>query len=446
MSSLYRRTYSGLISLDRDLLDTEIRESPVAGLVSKYLYLIFEADSVVAYCSLDLTGAEEDELDSIVAAHTGVAPTEAESIQFDGTVSGLSADSIKDAIDELSLDKQSISDKGQPLGYASLDAGGKIPSSQLPSVFAFKGSWNASTNSPNLNSIPKTSGDVYIVNVAGSTDLDGVTDWNVKDWAIYTGSVWEKVDNTDSVSSVFGRTGAVSALSGDYTATQILYSNSTSGIPSATVQGSIDNLDSRIDSLEAAPAPLNDRVRTSATDTTAGFLLTKLLAGSNISLTQNNPGSDETLTISSTSSAPTFPFANIFNDDDLVFDDGPVTLVLDEAEPALDSNYYTLSNNELTVVQSGLYAIYYGVTLVADGSNGDTAYYVWLEKQNTLIDGSVRMVHIPRNGCGNSCSDFTIQSITAGQKLRIRSEQESGNRDAEQQPNTTRLLVVRLGD
>jgi hypothetical protein len=49
----------------------------------------------------------------------------------------------------------------------------------------------------------------YVVNVAGSTNLDGITDWQIGDWAIYNGSVWQKVDNTDSVSSVNGQVGTV---------------------------------------------------------------------------------------------------------------------------------------------------------------------------------------------------------------------------------------------
>jgi hypothetical protein len=52
-------------------------------------------------------------------------------------------------------------------------------------------------------------GDYYVVNVAGSTNLDGITDWQIGDWAIFNGTAWEKVDNTDSVSSVNGQVGTV---------------------------------------------------------------------------------------------------------------------------------------------------------------------------------------------------------------------------------------------
>jgi hypothetical protein len=79
----------------------------------------------------------------------------------------------------------------------------------------FQGTWNASTNTPTLVSSVGTNGHYYIVSVAGSTNLDGITDWKVGDWAIFAGAAWEKVDNTDSVSSVNGFTGAVSLTTDD---------------------------------------------------------------------------------------------------------------------------------------------------------------------------------------------------------------------------------------
>lgn len=103
--------------------------------------------------------------------------------------------------------------KGVALGLATLDSGGKVPSSQLPTAIAgsvsYQGTWNATSNSPALASSVGTKGYYYVVNVAGSTNLDGITDWKVGDWAIYNGGQWEKVDNTESVLSVAGKTGAV---------------------------------------------------------------------------------------------------------------------------------------------------------------------------------------------------------------------------------------------
>ena len=93
-----------------------------------------------------------------------------------------------------------------------LSAFGKVQSqiNGLVGGVIYKGTWNASTNTPTLTSSVGTQGYYYIVSVAGSTNLNGITSWNVGDWAIFDGSAWQKVDNTDSVISVNGLTGAVS--------------------------------------------------------------------------------------------------------------------------------------------------------------------------------------------------------------------------------------------
>lgn len=93
-----------------------------------------------------------------------------------------------------------------------LDAFGKVQN-QINGLIGgsiYQGVWNASTNTPTLTSSVGTKGYYYIVNVAGTTNLNGITDWQVGDWAIYDGTAWQKVDNTDAVSSVNGFTGAVS--------------------------------------------------------------------------------------------------------------------------------------------------------------------------------------------------------------------------------------------
>ena len=59
---------------------------------------------------------------------------------------------------------------------------------------SYQGTWNASTNTPTLVSSVGTQGDYYVVSVAGSTDLNGVTNWGVGDWAVFNGSAWQRVE------------------------------------------------------------------------------------------------------------------------------------------------------------------------------------------------------------------------------------------------------------
>lgn len=104
-------------------------------------------------------------------------------------------------------------DAGVANGVATLDAGGTVPISQIPASIIggliYQGTWNASTNTPTLASGVGTKGYYYAVSVAGTTNLDGITDWNVGDLAVYNGTAWQQIDNTDAVTSVNGYTGTV---------------------------------------------------------------------------------------------------------------------------------------------------------------------------------------------------------------------------------------------
>lgn len=76
-------------------------------------------------------------------------------------------------------------------------------------ALSYQGTWNASANTPALASGVGTKGYYYVVSVAGTTNLDGITDWQIGDWAVFNGTAWQKIDNTDAVTSVNGQTGAV---------------------------------------------------------------------------------------------------------------------------------------------------------------------------------------------------------------------------------------------
>ena len=126
---------------------------------------------------------------------------------------GTNATTASAARTNLGLGTSAVLNVGVPSGVASLDSGGKVPVSELPAAvlgaLSYQGTWNASTNTPTLASGVGTKGYYYVVSVAGSTNLDGVTDWLVGDWAVYNGTAWQQIDNTDTVESVNGQTGVV---------------------------------------------------------------------------------------------------------------------------------------------------------------------------------------------------------------------------------------------
>lgn len=93
---------------------------------------------------------------------------------------------------------------GTDLSWASV-AGG----------LSYQGTWNASTNTPTLASGTGTNGYYYVVATSGSTNLDGITDWVIGDWLLFNGTVWQKIDQTNLVTSVAGRTGNVVLTNSD---------------------------------------------------------------------------------------------------------------------------------------------------------------------------------------------------------------------------------------
>jgi len=108
----------------------------------------------------------------------------------------------------------------------------------------YRGTWNATSNSPDLSAycVTGTKGHYYVVGTSGTTNLSGIASWAVNDWAVCNGTAWEKVQTTNSVTSVFGRTGAVIASGNDYSASQI--TNTASGnIAAITVQNALNELD-----------------------------------------------------------------------------------------------------------------------------------------------------------------------------------------------------------
>ena len=108
--------------------------------------------------------------------------------------------------------KINLTEKGANNGLATLDLSGKVPLSQLPSGSDInKGTWNASTNSPVLADGTGSAGWYYYVSAAGTQNLgSGSVSYMIGDRVNYNGSIWQRIPNYQSVSSVNGQTGIVS--------------------------------------------------------------------------------------------------------------------------------------------------------------------------------------------------------------------------------------------
>lgn len=164
--------------------------------------------------------------------------------------------------------KNLVSSSVTPTQLSYLDATSSIQTqfNALANGMFYKGNWDASAGTFPGGGVAQT-GWFYTVSVAGTVDSVAfevgdrlIATTNNASTTTYAGN-WTKLDATDAVTSVFGRTGNVVATSGDYTASQI--TNVPSGTISATnVQAALNELDTeKISSISGT----TDRISVSGT-------------------------------------------------------------------------------------------------------------------------------------------------------------------------------------
>ena len=101
---------------------------------------------------------------------------------------------------------------------------------------SYQGTWNANTNTPTLTSGMGTAGYYYLVNVAGTTDLDGNNNWNIGDQALFNGTVWTRIPGVND--GVF-TTLEISGLTGYMDANASSAVTAATTIPVADLSGAI---------------------------------------------------------------------------------------------------------------------------------------------------------------------------------------------------------------
>jgi hypothetical protein len=132
-----------------------------------------------------------------------------------------------------------LTQKGAASGVATLDATGKVPSSQISitGALVYKGSWNASSNTPTLSaSLPAgvVAGWEYAISTSGTRDIgSGSTSYAQGGFVVYNGTTWDYISPVSGVTTING------SLTG--TVTGIVTTADTGTVTNTMLAGSIAN-------------------------------------------------------------------------------------------------------------------------------------------------------------------------------------------------------------
>lgn len=108
-----------------------------------------------------------------------------------------------------------------------LDENNKVRVAYLPDTVVgqlyYKGTFDATAG---VTGYTAQRGDYYICSKAGTKNPDGTgatASYAVGDWAVFNGTSWDKVDNTDAVTMVNGQIGSVKTYKGTYSSAAKYY-------------------------------------------------------------------------------------------------------------------------------------------------------------------------------------------------------------------------------
>jgi hypothetical protein len=242
----------------------------------------------------------------------------------------------------------------------------------------FKGTWDANANSPALASSVGTKGDYYVVGTAGSTNLNGISNWGVGDLATFNGSVWQRVEGGADLNGVNLSVSGTSTLSG-LTASTALALNASKEIVSVTNTGTGNNVLETSPTLTTPILGVASATSINKVAITAPATSATLTIANNKTLTANNSltiaGTDATTmtfpatsaTIARTDAANNFTGNQTFGGD-LIVTNGKITSA-SFGTIAIAGNYVIT----LAPIVSGILS--YEIELVGAGNNNTRAVY-----------------------------------------------------------------------
>lgn len=252
---------AGSVTIDTENNRLRIHDGVTAG--GHAAATLAEVNNIVTQIG-SLTTADIAGLDAALATiDTDMTAVEGRATALEGRMDTAEADIVA-----LETGKIDITEKAAVNGVATLDSNGKIPLAQLSDSIlgqvSYQGVWDAATNTPAMADPTTNLGNYYVTTVAGSFALDPaqpavLTDFQVGDWIISNGTTYDKVDNTDAVATVQGRTGNVVITAADV-GLDLVNNTADADKPVSTAQQAALDLKADITYVDAQIAALNTGV------------------------------------------------------------------------------------------------------------------------------------------------------------------------------------------
>ena len=282
----------------------------------------------------------------------------------------------------------------------------------------YKGTWNAATNNPTLTSGVGTNGYYYIVSNPGTTNLDGITDWQVGDWAIFE-TFWQKIDNHDvqAYNTVQEEGSSLPQRSAiDFQGTGVTASdNGTKTIVTVPIQPAYSTIQE-----EGSSLPQRSTVDFQGTGVTASDNGTKTIvtvpiqpAYSTIqeegtSLPQRSTvdfqGTGVTATDNGVKTIVTIPgivgssvYGSFYDTTNQTGNAGSVLTMKLSNSDTWNTNVSIVSGTQIKVATPGVYNLAFSAQMVKVTGNSATHTHIWLAQNGLTVPYSGSQINFPSN-------------------------------------------------